>query len=153
MSYIWIDNQSVTGTGEPYQVRAPWSGELLVDFNQASSTQIDAAIASSERAFPGYAQTPLYQRCDWLLKLVELLANASEELAKLIAQEAAKPIRDARGEVFRAIATFRLAAEETVRSGDGEYLNLDLTSLYHTLYASSTELYDLFSIIALKALQ
>jgi acyl-CoA reductase-like NAD-dependent aldehyde dehydrogenase len=39
-----------------------------------------------------------------------------DELALALCIEAGKPIRDARGEVTRLIDTFRMAAEESVRS-------------------------------------
>lgn len=44
----------------------------------------------------------------------------------VLANEAGKPIRDARGEVSRAIDTFRIASEETTRIV-GEYLPLDVS--------------------------
>ena len=47
-----------------------------------------------------------------------------EEFAEIIAKEAAKPIRAARGEVDRTVQTYKFAAEEAKRIY-GETLPLD----------------------------
>jgi len=54
------------------------------------------------------------------------LIEQKERFAQLIVAEAGKPIRLARGEVDRAVLTFKTAAEESARLG-GESLPLDLT--------------------------
>ncbi|MGH9483279.1 MAG: aldehyde dehydrogenase family protein, partial [Terriglobales bacterium] len=51
----------------------------------------------------------------------------AEELATLMAAEAGKPLRDARGEVQRARLTLRTAAEEALRIG-GETMPLDVAA-------------------------
>ena len=48
-----------------------------------------------------------------------------KSLRKRFALEAGKPIKDSRGEVSRLIDTFRIAADETLRS-DGEMMNLEI---------------------------
>jgi acyl-CoA reductase-like NAD-dependent aldehyde dehydrogenase len=68
---------------------------------------------------------PVHQRASILEKIVETLKAQRDELARLIALEAAKPIRTARAEVNRAIGTFIDALEECKRIR-GEWLPLDL---------------------------
>ncbi len=53
------------------------------------------------------------------------LACRKEEIASTLALEAGKPIKTARAEVERAIFTFQVAAEESIRIL-GEWLPLDL---------------------------
>src|ERR1019366_9057933 len=81
--------------GEIVEVRAPYDGSLIAHVRQRVLRQI--AIGIRDR---------------------------KEEFAHTIALEAGKPIKSARSEVDRAVFTFNIAAEETVR-GYGEYLPLD----------------------------
>jgi acyl-CoA reductase-like NAD-dependent aldehyde dehydrogenase len=52
------------------------------------------------------------------------ISSRKEEFSRTLAQEAGKPIKAARAEVDRAVFTFNVAAEESVRIY-GEYLPLD----------------------------
>src|SRR5438477_1761840 len=83
---------------------------------------IGAAVGAAEpmRALPGYKRQTI------LNHVVKRLGERAEEFAQAMCIEAGKPIRDARGEVSRAIDTFRIAAEESVRI-TGEWLPLDIS--------------------------
>ncbi|PKP16674.1 MAG: aldehyde dehydrogenase, partial [Bacteroidetes bacterium HGW-Bacteroidetes-22] len=83
---------------------------------------VGAALAIRHRLL----SQPAHERSAILMNLVELMKTDREVLARLIALEAAKPVRYAFGEVDRAIQTFFVAAEEARRIG-GEYLGLDWT--------------------------
>ena len=65
-----------------------------------------------------------YERQRVLRAISSGIEKQSDELARMVALEAGKPIKTARVEVDRAIFTFSVAAEEAVRVG-GEYLPLD----------------------------
>ncbi|MFD0890696.1 aldehyde dehydrogenase family protein, partial [Streptosporangium algeriense] len=70
------------------------------------------------------AALPIHVRADALAHVSRRLAERAEEIARLIMEENGKPIFWARGEVNRAISTFRFAAEETRRLS-GEVMRLD----------------------------
>ncbi len=90
-------------------------------------TELDAAAAEAVRAFDAFRTEPAYRRAAILSGIAQRLSAARESFARTIAAEAAKPLRDARTEVDRAIQTFTLAAEEAKRL-TGEFLPLDLLS-------------------------
>ena len=68
---------------------------------------------------------PAYERGRILREISAGIKARREELGRLIALEAGKPIRDALVEVDRAVLTFRLGAEEAERM-TGEVIPLDL---------------------------
>jgi glyceraldehyde-3-phosphate dehydrogenase (NADP+) len=68
---------------------------------------------------------PAYERGRILRDISAGLRARREEIGRLIALEAGKPIRDALIEVDRAVLTFRLGAEEAERM-TGEVIPLDL---------------------------
>eukprot|EP01126_Amoeba_proteus_P061471 TRINITY_DN8254_c0_g3_i8.p1 TRINITY_DN8254_c0_g3~~TRINITY_DN8254_c0_g3_i8.p1 ORF type:complete len:421 (+),score=73.93 TRINITY_DN8254_c0_g3_i8:411-1673(+) len=67
---------------------------------------------------------PNYARKDILLWLADKLQKNIEGLADLLVLEVGKTITDAKGEVSRAIDTFTLSAEESVRK-EGHFMDLD----------------------------
>jgi acyl-CoA reductase-like NAD-dependent aldehyde dehydrogenase len=96
------------GTAE---VLSPFSGEPVFRVSLAKEPQVTAAIAAAAAAFESWSQSPAHERSRLLHRTVALLEERKEDLARTIALEAGKPIRDARGEVARAVQTFRFAAE------------------------------------------
>ncbi len=107
-------------------VHNKFTGALAARVALADTDAIDGAIRAGAEAAQACRRMPSYARAQVLSQVAAQLAEQSEAFARVLAIEAGKPIRDARGEVGRAIDTFRLAAEEATRIG-GEYLPLDIS--------------------------
>lgn len=114
----WKDAQYYTPLYSPY------SGDLLAEIPAAVEEEVDGAINAADEAAKTMANMPAHQRADILYRLSSLYEKHAEEAARLIALEAAKPIKQARVEVNRAIRTYRFAAEEAKRIY-GETLPMD----------------------------
>lgn len=89
--------------------------------------ELEKAISSAQKAFPRFREWASFERATLLQRIHQGISKQADELARLILQEAEKPISLARGEVDRTLHTFQTAAEETRRFG-GELLALDLQS-------------------------
>ncbi|HQZ88711.1 MAG TPA: aldehyde dehydrogenase family protein [Thermomicrobiales bacterium] len=109
----------------PLEIRNPWNDEIVGTTSFATEDDVEDAIRAAEDAFEIMRVMPLYERAAALDKLADSLEERGEEVARLLAQEAAKPLRDARVEVIRGVFTIRVAAEEAKRIG-GEMIPLDL---------------------------
>jgi succinate-semialdehyde dehydrogenase/glutarate-semialdehyde dehydrogenase len=97
----------------------PSSGAVLAEVPDATIEDAKAAVEAAASAARGWRATPPRQRSEILRRCFELMTARSEELARLIALENGKALRDARGEVAYAADFFRWNAEEAVRiSGD-----------------------------------
>lgn len=103
---------------------APYSGERLAEVGQADERDTDEAIAAAARAAPVMAAMPAHERAAILDEAVRQLEARREEFARLLALEAAKPIRAAMAELGRTIQTYRFAAMEARRI-HGETIPLD----------------------------
>jgi acyl-CoA reductase-like NAD-dependent aldehyde dehydrogenase len=101
-----------------------YTGEPATRVAQADRALVEQAIAAAQAAFPATRRLPGCQRQAILQHVVARISEKYEDLARILAIEVGKPIRDARGEVTRLIDTFRIAAEEAVRI-TGEWLPLD----------------------------
>lgn len=91
----------------------------------ATPEQYEEAVTAAVQAFEVTRTLPAYERGRILREISAGIRTRREELARLIALEAGKPIRDALLEVDRAVVTFRLGAEEAERMV-GEVIPLDI---------------------------
>ncbi len=109
------------------ELRSPYSGELLALVPQATPAQVNEAIDAAFAAAHVMAALPAHRRSAILEGVAKLLEERKDEAAMLIAKEAGKPLKIARGEVTRTIETYRFSAEEAKRIG-GEVLPLDASA-------------------------
>src|SRR5262249_58343880 len=82
--------------------------------------EVTRAVAAAKAA----KTLPPWQRAEILDAAARRLKERVEEFARIIAEEAAKPIRTARVEAERAVGTFQFAAVEA-RKLAGEIIPLD----------------------------
>jgi succinate-semialdehyde dehydrogenase/glutarate-semialdehyde dehydrogenase len=89
----------------------------------ANGTVEDAldAVTAAHDALTGWAATPPRVRGEALRKTFELMTTNAESLARLMAAENGKSLRDARAEATYAAEFFRWYAEEAVRM-EGVYM-------------------------------
>ncbi|MBX5443761.1 aldehyde dehydrogenase family protein [Sphaerobacter sp.] len=109
---------------QPLDVINPYNGEVVGTTSFATDQDLEDAITAAERAFDETRRLQSYERAAILERLADGLEARQEEFARLMAQEAGKPIRDARTEVARGVFTLRTAVEEAKRIG-GELIPLD----------------------------
>jgi acyl-CoA reductase-like NAD-dependent aldehyde dehydrogenase len=110
--------------GDIVEIRAPYDGAVIARVYQGRREHAEAAIAAAVKAFGTTRRLPAFERQRVLRRIADGIHDRREEFSRTLAQEAGKPIKSARSEVDRAVFTFNVAAEETVR-GYGEYLPLD----------------------------
>lgn len=123
---IYVANEPVQ-PNTSLEVRDKFTGRVATRTAVADRETIEHAIAQAAEAFDAFRRWPAWQRKEVLQHVVKRLGERHEEFAQVLAVEAGKPIRDARGEVTRGIDTFTLAAEESTRMY-GEVQPLDISS-------------------------
>ncbi|MEG0965092.1 MAG: gamma-aminobutyraldehyde dehydrogenase [Pseudomonas sp.] len=123
---LLINGQLVAGEGNPLAVLNPALGSVLVEVNEASEAQVDAAVRAADQAFESWSQTTPKERSLLLLKLADCIEAHGEELARLESDNCGKPYAAALNDEIPAIAdVFRFFAGATrclSGSAAGEYL-------------------------------
>jgi acyl-CoA reductase-like NAD-dependent aldehyde dehydrogenase len=112
--------------GEALEVRSPWDQGLLGRATVATRADARQAVNHAVASLRRTRALPRWKRREILEDVAAALIEQKERFAQLIVGEAGKPVRLARGEVDRAVLTFKTAAEEAARLG-GESIPLDLT--------------------------
>ncbi len=123
--YSYLLDGQLVGRGEPVEVHAPFDGSVIGRTWNASAEDVQRAVEAAVRAFETTRRMPSFQRRDLLNRIAQKIRERSEELARLVALEAGKPIKTARVEIERAAFSFQVAAEEATRI-NGEWMPLDL---------------------------
>ena len=100
----YINGQRTRGNSARAQdVFNPATGAVTGQVALASSTDVDAAVAAAQAAFPAWADTPPIRRARVMFKFLELLNHHKDALAEMITLEHGKVFTDAQGEVSRGI--------------------------------------------------
>src|SRR3984893_5349419 len=110
--------------GERIEVLSPGTRQRVGVTYRATSADAEEAIRAATRAFEITRRLGGYERQRILRAIGSGIEKHRDELARILALEAGKPLKAARVEVDRATFTFNVASEEAVRIG-GEYLPLD----------------------------
>jgi len=103
----FVDGQEVFAETS-YVVTHKFTGRTLAEVTEADAALIDKAVTGAVEAFSHPLSVP--ERVRILEKAADILRRDGESIARLIAQEAGKPIKDARVEVARGQQTLRYSA-------------------------------------------
>jgi acyl-CoA reductase-like NAD-dependent aldehyde dehydrogenase len=112
-------------SAQPHDVINPFDNSTVGRTWLAGDAEFDRAADAAVAAAPAMRALPAYERASILAFVSAGLKKRRDEIARTVAAEVGKPIRDATTEVERASMTFQVAAEEAHRVG-GEVVPIDL---------------------------
>ena len=104
-------------TGKWQEVRSPYSGDVVGRVAKAGADEtrraVDAAAAAMEEPLPAH------KRAEILVRVAGALGRRHDEVARLISDEAGKPMKAARVEASRAMSTYTFSAVEARKLAGG----------------------------------
>jgi acyl-CoA reductase-like NAD-dependent aldehyde dehydrogenase len=118
---LYVDGEWVE-TGDWIEVRSPYSGEVVGRVAKAGAAETRRAIDAAERAMQD--PLPAHKRAEVLVRVAGYLGRRHDEVARLISDEAGKPMKAARIEAARAMSTYTMSAVEA-RKLAGEVVPMD----------------------------
>jgi betaine-aldehyde dehydrogenase len=123
----FIDGELVESGGDGTEpVLNPATGEELARAPRSSAADVDGAVAAARRAFAGWSRTTPAQRAEALLAIADVIEQNAEEIARLEALNAGKPIEAVKGDELPVMADnlrfFAGAARVLEGRAAGEYM-------------------------------
>lgn len=110
---------------QSYELYSPFDGSLIGTVAQPDEAAVELAVQNTQRSFHDVMKTmPAHHRADILYRTSQLIQGEHESLARLIATEGGKPLRDARVEVSRAVNTVKMMADEALQL-NGQTITMD----------------------------
>ena len=107
-------------------IHSPYDGSAAAKVHFAGRAQVEQAIGHAEAAFARTRRLSSGERAAALEAVSSGISRRSKEIAESIVRSSGKPLKYAKGEVSRAVNTFKIASEEAKRLY-GEVIPLDLT--------------------------
>ncbi|MCW6003345.1 aldehyde dehydrogenase family protein [Micromonospora sp. CPCC 205371] len=99
----------------------PWTRRVVSTARQADDSDVRAALAYARNGARAVARMPRAARAEVLERAAAAAVEGRQGLARLLALELGKPIKDGLGEIDRVADTFAVSAAEARRIG-GEVL-------------------------------
>jgi len=109
-------------TGDWLDVRSPYSREVVGRVAKGGAAETRRAVDAAARALQ--QPLPAHKRAEILVKVAGALGRRHAEVARLISDEAGKPMKAARVEARRAMSTYTFAAVEA-RKLAGDMVPMD----------------------------
>jgi betaine-aldehyde dehydrogenase len=122
----FIGGEPVAGGGETEPVLNPATGEELARAPVSSAEEVDSAVRAARAAFEGWSNTTPATRAQALLAIADVVEEHGEEIARLEALNAGKPIEAVTADEIPVMADnlrfFAGAARMLEGRAAGEYM-------------------------------
>ncbi len=106
----WVDGVDNIPDVNPSDIR-----DVVGEFSQASTAQVEEAVDAARKAQAIWAESGLEQRYNVLMAIGRTLMDGSTELGELLCREEGKTVPEGKGEVYRAGQFFTYYAAEVLR--------------------------------------
>ncbi|MEM1261624.1 MAG: NAD-dependent succinate-semialdehyde dehydrogenase [Pseudomonadota bacterium] len=107
----WI----AANSGETFAVTNPADNTTVANVARCGQIETARAISAAHQALTAWRETPAKQRAERLLAWHRLMADATDDLAKLLTAEQGKPLAEAIGEIAYGNNYVQWFAEEAKR--------------------------------------
>jgi betaine-aldehyde dehydrogenase len=122
----FIDGEQVASEGELEGVLNPATGEELAQAANSTAQEVDGAVMAARGAFEGWSQSTPAVRATALLALADVIEEHGDELARLEAENAGKPLAAVKSDEIPVMADnlrfFAGAARCLEGRAAGEYM-------------------------------
>ncbi len=98
----YVDGSFVKSDREFIDVMNPSDGSVISRVPLSTHDDLNIAVQSARRAFPGWSSTPIKERVQVFFKYKALLEKHIDELAELVTEENGKIHNEARAEVLKS---------------------------------------------------
>jgi betaine-aldehyde dehydrogenase len=122
----FIDGERAASEAETEPILNPATGEELARAPRSAPEDVDRAVSAARRAFDSWSETTPRERSEALLAMADVVEENGEELARLEALNAGKPIEAVRNDEIGVMADnlrfFAGAARTLEGRAAGEYM-------------------------------
>jgi len=110
----FVDNRFVASEATDWiDLHDPATNNLVTRVPQMTTTELEAAVASAQKAFPGWRAQSVLARQAVMFRFVALIRANWDRLAASITLEQGKTFADAKGDVLRGLQVAEAACAAT----------------------------------------
>jgi succinate-semialdehyde dehydrogenase/glutarate-semialdehyde dehydrogenase len=112
MKMIIDGKKADASNGAVIEVTNPANGKVIDTVPAATEADVIRAVERAKAGQKKWAQVPVHEKGDILLKFVALVEENKEKLARTLSDETGKPITEARGEIANIPIAFKAFVEK-----------------------------------------
>ncbi|MFQ3620694.1 MAG: CoA-acylating methylmalonate-semialdehyde dehydrogenase [Spirochaetales bacterium] len=106
----YVNGKWVDPKGAPYlDVENPSTGEVIAQVPLTSKEETNAAIEAAHTAYLSWKNVPVARRVKYLYKLLALMEEQEEKIARILVEEMGKSLPDAQAEMKRVFENIEVA--------------------------------------------
>ena len=99
----FINGRYITSATERWMdIYNPSTGEIIARTPSCTKQEMADAIAAAKSAYPGWSETPVTKRVQYMFQLRDLITRNMDELTMTLATENGKVWEEAAGDVYKA---------------------------------------------------
>lgn len=106
---LFIDNENIEGAGVKRQVVSPYNGEVIGEFHEASSSQIEKAIQSAVAAQKEWAKMPIKERSKVMFDFRQILLRDIDKISHVKSSESGKTFNEGKAGLLKGIEVLEFA--------------------------------------------
>ena len=125
---LLIGGQWTPGDAGAFESHNPATGEALLTLNAASPTQVEDAVSAARTAFASWRDVPLGEREAILRRYADAARERADEIAERIADEAGKPLWEAKTEAAALVGKVAVTVEAMRQRRSDSSFDLDGTT-------------------------
>jgi succinate-semialdehyde dehydrogenase/glutarate-semialdehyde dehydrogenase len=110
----------------------PATGETVAEYETLRKEQVDAAIERADQAFQQWRRSSFATRASHMTKVAALLRKRAPQLARLMAEEMGKPIKDGKAEAEKCAWVCEYYAENAEQFLAEEVIKTDASESFVT---------------------
>ncbi len=114
----------------PIQSLNPTTNEVIKNYDEMSSDQVNEAIDNAHEAFLSWRKTPFSQRSELMDKASHVLNDNVNDYAKLISLEMGKALKEAKGEVKKCAWVCDYYSQNAEKFLEPELIESDASKSY-----------------------
>jgi len=108
----WGDSE----TGKYIEVVNPATEQPFARVPRANAKEAERALKAAQKAFPAWSNLSPFARAEYLRRAGDLLEDRKAKIGRLMTREQGKPLKEAVGEVEKAVEMLHYYAEEGKRA-------------------------------------
>ncbi|MGB2963135.1 MAG: CoA-acylating methylmalonate-semialdehyde dehydrogenase [Anaerolineales bacterium] len=109
LGYFINGKSGKSTTKKYYDIMDPNLGEVIAKAPCCTEDEVNYAVESAQKAYPGWRDTPVKERVQVLYRFKTLLEENMDELTMSVCRENGKVWQEAKGDVLKAVEVIELA--------------------------------------------
>lgn len=105
----FCNGQWIAGNGETHSILSPYYGNIVGEYSDSTTVDIDSLVQGAHKAFQSWGKTPIKERTQVLFRFRNLLMENLDSLSQVISLENGKTLSESKAGLMKGIEVLEFA--------------------------------------------